>query len=344
MNYEQQGGETVAESETEMLESEVPAGDSQNTRRDDDGLWKVLVEQFFYPMLERGIPALYADADLDVPPRFLDKELIEIKGDEDELPTIGRSIADFLVSVTLRDGRESWVLLHIEIQGSGGGDLPFRMYFYKSRIFSKYKHDSTALAIITDSRPAGEPDFFESELYGAKNTYRYNNLVVAEQDEAKLIKSDNPFDLVLLAAKRALQCKADEVRKHAYLKELSRILKDRGWSLIEKRKLLLFCEKIISLKDKELFADFVQYQKELYKEDEEAVYLTMAEKFYIEQGREEGREEGIYQGIAKGREEGELKAKFDMARNLLSLGVDRQKIAASSGLPMQELERMQAEL
>ena len=39
-------------------------------RRDEDSLWKDIVERFFYPMLERAIPTLYADADTDTSPRF----------------------------------------------------------------------------------------------------------------------------------------------------------------------------------------------------------------------------------------------------------------------------------
>lgn len=322
--------------EKEVLEPAVPAEDAQSTRRDDDGLWKVLIELFFYPMLERGIPALYKDADLNMPPKFLDKELIEIKGDEDDLPIIGKSIADFLVSVTLKDGNERWVLLHIEVQGSGGGNLPFRMYFYKSRIFSKYKHDSTALAIITDKRPLGEQDFFESELYGAKLTYRYNNLVVCEQDEEKLVSSDNPFDLVLLAAKRALQCDKDEYRKFVYLKELSAILKERGWSIQEKRKLLLFCERIINLTDKDLRVDFIKYQKGLHKKGEEVMYLTIAEEYYMEQGLEKG----MKQGMEKGMEKGEYQANIRIALNALKMGLKPSQITELTGLPLAEVERL----
>ena len=53
----------------------LPEADTDRDRRDDDSLWKDIIERFFYPMLQRAIPKLYADADTKTPPRFLDKEL-----------------------------------------------------------------------------------------------------------------------------------------------------------------------------------------------------------------------------------------------------------------------------
>ena len=55
--------------------TDSPKERADKIRRDEDSLWKDIVERFFYPMLERAIPTLYADADTDTSPRFLDKEL-----------------------------------------------------------------------------------------------------------------------------------------------------------------------------------------------------------------------------------------------------------------------------
>ena len=231
-------------------------------RRDEDSLWKDIVERFFYQMLERAMPTLYVDTDTDAQPRFLDKELKKatyaMQG--------GKHIADFLVEVPLKNGTCEWILLHIELQGRGGESLPFRMFHYKALIFAMYKRESAALAILTDQRPKEEPEFYESELYETSVTYKYKRLVVSELDEGELLASGNPFDLALCAAQRALKSKQDERKKHSYLKELLGFLGDRGWSHDDKHRLLLFIEKIINLHDAELILDIVKYQEELEKE------------------------------------------------------------------------------
>ena len=191
--------------------------DADKDRRDDDSLWKDIIERFFYPMLQRAIPALYADADTKTPPRFLDKELkkatYRLKG--------GKHSVDLLAEVPLKDGACEWVLFHLEVQSRGGKDsLPFRMYYYKSLIFSMFKRELVALALITDGRPKDEPKLYESRLYNTETKYKYNRLVVSELDENELLTTDNPFDLALCAAQRALKSRRDERRKHAYMKEL----------------------------------------------------------------------------------------------------------------------------
>ena len=163
--------------------TDSPKERADKIRRDEDSLWKDIVERFFYPMLERAIPTLYADADTDTSPRFLDKEL---KKATYAMPG-GKHIADFLVEVPLKNGTCEWILLHIELQGRGGESLPFRMFHYKALIFAMYKRESAALAILTDTRPKEEPECYESELYETSVTYKYKRLVVSELDEEELL-------------------------------------------------------------------------------------------------------------------------------------------------------------
>ena len=308
-----------------ILEAE---GREKPERAENDSLWKDLVQRFFYPMLQRAIPALYDDADREKAPRFLDKELRNI---EKALPggvRIGPHVADFLIDVPLKDGSRKWVLLHIEIQGRGGREsLPFRMYHYKSMIFALHKQEPVALALITDTRPKDEPDFYGSDMYGTESTYRYNRLAVPELDEAELLGTDNPFDLALCAACRALKSKRDERQKHRYLKELLGLLADRGWSHDDKHKLLLFIERIINLQDRELTLDVVKYQEELEKEGK-VMYVSLAEKVYLEKG------------IAEGRKEGRQEMAQQTARNMKALGLSRDVIVKVSGLSETEIERL----
>lgn len=287
--------------------------------RDDDGFWKNLIERFFYPMLSRTIPDLYADANTTAAPRFLDKELRKVMK-----AVKGRAhVADYLVEVPLKDGTDTWVLLHIEIQGSGGGDLAIRMYHYKSLIFVIYKREPVALAIVTDNRPKNEKRLYRHELYNTSSTYQYNQIVIPELNANELKKSENSFDLVLYAAQKSLESKGDERRKHTYLKELLQLLTERGWSHEDKHDLLLFIEQIIDLQDETLLKDILEYQEQL-EQEEKIMYVSIAEQV----GRKEGRKEG------------ERSKALEMARKLLETGMPSDQVATITGLSTDEITRL----
>ena len=251
-----------------------------------------------------------------------------------------RHRVDFLVEVPLKNGMSEWILLHIELQARGGDNLPFRMYYYKSLIFAMYKRESVALAIVTDKRPKAEAGFYRSSLYNTTTTYEYNRLVVSELDEEELLATDNPFDLALCAAQRALKSRRDERRKHDYLQELLGLLGDRGWSHEDKRRLLLFMEKIINLRDRELILDIVKYQEKL-NEEGKIVYIPLVERVYRDKWIEEGLAQGIAQGIEQGMEQGKLQGEHSKAvataRKMLARHMTVDVIADLTGLSEDEV-------
>ena len=300
-------------------------------RVEHDSLWKDIVQRFFYPMLQRAIPALYNDADREKEPQFLDKELRKIAY---ALPG-GAHVADFLVEVPLKNGSNEWVLLHAEVQAKGGDSLPFRMFHYKSLIFARYKRESVALALLTDKRPKNEPESYKSSLYNTVTTYAYNRLAVPELDEAELLQTNNPFDLALCAACRALKSKKDERQKHRYLKELLGLLGDRGWNHDDKHRLLLFIEQIINLRDRELVLDIVKYEEELEREGK-IMYVSLAEKVSLEKGFAVGKQEGKLEG----RLEGKLEMAQQTVRSMKALGLPRDVIVKVTGLSEDEIERL----
>lgn len=314
------------------------------SRRDDDGNWKGLIEHFFYDMLRRCVPSLYEDADTSKNPEFLDKELRAAEGG---MAKRGPREADLLVSVPLRSGDERWILLHVEVQGDGGGDLPERMFHYRSLIYARYRKEIAALAIITDKRSPNEPEYYRFEVYGTEVVYRFNRLVVKNLDPEGLKESANPFDLALYAAQQALGSKKDEQRKFIYLRELVTLLSKRGWNHEKKLRLLLFMEAAINLTDEKLIEDIVDYEEEIEREGS-VMRLLYAEQLAmkrgwekgIEKGREEGIEKGIAKGIEKGMEKGMEKARVQIARNFLKMGVDASQVAQATGLPESEVKSM----
>lgn len=314
---------------TDETDNEKTADEKDGERFDYDGFWKDLIERFFYPLLKRAMPELYEEADRTKPPRFLDKEFRDILNTGDLEIHKNPHFADYVLEVPLKNGEEEWVILHIENQGPGGGSLPERMNHYRCLIVAHYRREPAALAIITGGHKR-EERFYSRSRFGTRVNYEYNNLVVEELDDDELLSSENPIDLVLYAAKCALRSR-EELQKYNYLRTLAGLLAERGWSLEEKRDLLLFIERIINISDRELAGEYREYRRQL-SEEGKIMYIPFYELDAAEEVKKRGIEEGIEKGIEKG--------KLEVARNLLANGVSPDIIAKSAGLPQEKLREL----
>jgi len=287
-------------------------------RSDYDGFWKDLINRFFYPLLKRAVPELYEKADIEKKHRFLETEFRDILKTFDRKKRQRPRFADLVIEVPLKNGGNAWILFHVEAQqGYGGGNIAERMNHYRSLIYSHYRKEPVALAIIAGSRRKKER-FYSHSHYGTEIIYRYNNLVLAELDDGELQTSDNPIDLALYAAKCALRAK-EELQKYTYLRTLMELLAERGWSKKDKDDLLFFLEWIIDLRDKDLEKKYVEYRNQLSKEGK-IVYIRPGEREEVEEIKQSAKEE--------------------MARNLLANGVSPEVIAKSAGKPVEEIRKL----
>ena len=301
-------------------------------RFDHDGFWKDFIKRFWREMLKRTLPDLYADADLSKEPKFLDTAL------RDTLFTPGAEehnfakFVDQLIEIPLKNGHYRLILLHIEIQGPGGEDISFRMVTYCCLIFSHYQREPVALAILTSPRPNETLGVYESSQYGTRHIYHYNCFELYNQDEEELLASDNPFDLVLYAAKKAALCKNEEQQKFTYLLQLTRLMSEKGWSAEDRKDVLVFIERIINLQNRELFEQYVaEFMK--MKGEPNMAYVSFIEEYFRNEGRAEGRAEGK----AEGRTEGEYQARLEMAQKMQAGGMPPQDILKYTGLSCDDL-------
>ena len=301
---------------------------------DYDGFYKDLIDRFLYQLLRRAVPELYDKANTDVKHRLLDTEFTDILNTGDREIRTSPHFADLVIEVPLKDGDNAYIILHVEAQhGHGGGNLAERMNYYRSLIHAHYRKEPVALAIIAGSRRINERCYSHSH-FGTEVIYRYNNLVLAELDDEELKASDNPIDLALYAAKCALKAK-EELQKFNYLYALLNLLAERGtrqastgWNRDDKRDLLLFLERIIDLRDKELERQYTEYRTQLNKEGK-VMYIPLGERELAQQLKAEGE--------AKGRAEG----KAEMARSLLANGISPDIIAKSAGLPVEQIRALE---
>src|SRR5215471_16003712 len=106
----------------------------QKHTQEQDTPWKEIIEPLFPQFMSFFFPEASAAIDWSRAPVFLDKELQQVvRG-----AATGRRFVDKLVKVWQRGGLETWVLIHIEVEGQRERAFPMRMFVYHNRLFDRY--------------------------------------------------------------------------------------------------------------------------------------------------------------------------------------------------------------
>src|SRR5438477_12502878 len=121
-------------------------GKKRQRRRDQDSPWKEALQHFLQSVLAFFFPRLHDGLDWEKGYESLDKEFQQIVADA----KAGRGLADKLFKVWRRDGRELWLLVHVEVQGRVERRFGRRMFRYNIRCFELYDRRVVSLAILSD--------------------------------------------------------------------------------------------------------------------------------------------------------------------------------------------------
>jgi hypothetical protein len=189
------------------------------------------------------------------------------------------------------DGEEKWVLIHIEIQGYRDLEFSKRMFIYFYRIYDKFNRDILSIAVFADPSLGYKPDTFNYQFYGCRLEFQYRTYKVMEQDDEELKKSDNPFALVVLAAKKSLESKGDEERRFLFKRELVRLMLEKGYSREEILAVFRFLDGVLALTDVD--KEKIIYNELRSKEVEKVPYITNFERLAIEKGLKQGEQIGM---------------------------------------------------
>jgi predicted transposase YdaD len=276
-----------------------------------DILWKGMLEVVFEDFLLFFFPDAERLYDLDKGFVFLDKELGEMYPEPDK--EIDTRYVDKLVKVFKKDGGESWLLFHLEVQGYYDELFPMRMFTYYYKVLDKYKRPIVAVALLTG--PAGMylPDTYEVKEQGTELRYRYNTLRIQDFKDEELKASKNRFALVLLAAKTVfLQGKDKDLM--SYKEQVLNVLAEWGILVDKKIGLILsFLKNYVPFENPEenrIFMDKIDLTTG--KRNTMGIIEQLADM-----RAKEAREEGILEGRTEGMLEGLQKAKREMVENLL---------------------------
>lgn len=112
-----------------------------------DTLWKGIIEDLVEDFLHFFFLNHVHLIDFERGFSFLDKELEQLFPESEAR----NRHADKLIKAYLKDGTESWFLVHVEIQGYSDPGFAKRMFQYFYRIYDRHDRPITALVIYTDT-------------------------------------------------------------------------------------------------------------------------------------------------------------------------------------------------
>ena len=271
-----------------MVSTPTPSP-SESVQSDQDSPWKEALDRFFPEFLALLFPAIHAEIDWRTPYRSLDRELQQITGDADS----GRRYADKLLDVRTRDGRETWVLVHVEVQGDAQAVFPRRMFQYHYRIRDRYDRSVVSLAVLSDGNRAFRPVSYSDGRWGCRLLFEFPMVKLLDYVEparwAALEASHNVFALVVMAQIRA-KVTPDAATLQGWKFRLIRLMYERGYERALILALFRLIDWMIRL-PKGLEADFRQ-QLYAYEEQQRMPYVTTVEQAGIEKGVKQGVKQG----------------------------------------------------
>jgi len=234
-------------------------------------------------------------------------------------------LLDKLFKVHLKDGREQWILFHVEVQGKPDEDFPKRMFTYGYRIYDKYQQPVVSCAILTDANKKWRPNSYKVGLADSYLSLNFLTikLIDYQNQRSKLEASNNPFANVILMQLMALEAKnkPDEQKKQVKF-ALTKRLYEKGFDRKAIVNLYRFIDWLIGLpKSLEL-----EYLNDVHKleESNKMAYISSAEKF--------GMERGMKQGIEQ------------VAKHMLEEGAKIAFIKKTTGLSLQKIKQLQRDL
>ena len=148
----------------------------------------------------------------------------------------------------LKSGVDYYIVTHVEAQHEPEEDFNKRMYVYRSLINLWLDIDDiTAIAIFTGKPPAADSLSYNHKCFNTEVSYRYGNYIIAEQNEAELLKSDNPFAIAVLATLYTYQTVNDAERRFSFKRKIFELAQKKNIPIDKMTKLLTFVNDFMLL-------------------------------------------------------------------------------------------------
>ncbi|MBR8840801.1 MAG: transposase [Stigonema ocellatum SAG 48.90 = DSM 106950] len=273
-------------------------------RADYDNPWKEAMSLYFQPFMAFFFPHIHDNINWRRGYEFLDKELQQIVRDAE----IGRREADKLVKVWQNSGKETWLLLHIEIQSQAQSVFAERMYVYNNRIFDRYRQKVVSLAILADDEPSWRPTKYSYEIWGCEVLLKFPMVKLLDYQQDTLKQSTNPMAVIVEAHLGTQQTTADPTQRYQAKLRIAKSLYQRGYSRQDILELLRLVEWMMTLPD---FLE-LDFQQEIIRFEEETKmpYILSFERKAIqaEQAAQQAQQ-AAQQAAIQARQEAAIQAR-----------------------------------
>ena len=253
-----------------------------------DSPWKEAIEHYFQEFIAFFFPDAYRSVDWSKEHIFLDQELRAIVQDAE----LGTRFVDKLVRVTELSGSESWIYIHVEVQGTRKTEFSKRMFVYNYRIFDRYEKPVASLAVLADQHKHWKQTSYGYNVLGCRLTLDFPVAKLTDYDEKldELLASENAFGLITAAHILTRKTRKKHQERYEAKLLLIKILYQRHWDKQRVINLLTVVDWLMTLPT---WLDTKVWQEmETIEEHKSMKYITSIERIGIAKGRVEGRIEG----------------------------------------------------
>jgi hypothetical protein len=264
-----------------------------------DSPWKEAVEHYFPEFIEFYFPGAYAQIDWSKEPIFLDQELRAVVQDAE----LGKRFVDKLVRVTLLNGNEKWIYIHIEVQGTRQTEFAERMFVYNYRLYDRYRRPIASMAVLADEHANWRPDYFSYGVLGSETSIRFPIAKLTDYHDKvnELLTADNSFAIVTATHMLTQRTRKNDEERYQAKRLLVRLLYQRNWD--KQRVIDLFSVIDWMMRLPEELEQQLWQEIEILEENEKMQYVTSVERMGIAKGRQEGLQEGQQKGLLEGEAE-----------------------------------------
>ena len=261
-----------------------------------DSPWKEVIERYFPEFMAFYFPDASAEIDWSKEHVFLDQELRAVVQDAE----LGTRFVDRLVRVSVLDGGESWIYIHIEVQGTRQAEFAKRMFVYNYRLFDRYDRPVASLAVLADAHKRWKPDSYGFSVLGCRHTLEFPVAKLTDYADKvdELLASENVFGLITVAHILTQQTRKKHQERYIAKQRLMRLLYERKWDKQRVIDLFRFLDWLMQLP--EWLNSQVWQELETIEESKKVQYITSVERI----GMARGMATGMAKGVEKGRVEG----------------------------------------
>ena len=249
---------------------------------DYDGAWKEAIRSHLPQFVGRFFPLLDQSIDWTWEPVWLDKEISQIIGQSGQR---NREV-DLLFKVRLIDGKEQWILCHLEIQTAFQSDFEIRIDLYNAGLKWTFRKDVITLVILADIHPDWRPSEHRYELGGFVSYRKFPVCKVIDRLDTDWADDTSLAVQVARAQIAALRTAGDPEARFLAKTQLIRNLYSVGYNAVEVRELYRLIDWMMHLRSdlsRQFELDLVSFEREL-----QMPYVTSIERHAEERGREQG--------------------------------------------------------